>query len=79
MKGLTREKDGTVSVRLAKGSPLTARSVVVATEGPSARQLLGAALEAAPSKQQDGVGTCCLYFRSDVCVDLRTSDIRVLT
>lgn len=49
---------------LADGSRLTApRGVVVATDQPAAIQLLGKALKDSPSKEADGVGTCCLYFR----------------
>ncbi len=37
--------------------------VVVAVEGPAAKQLLGDALAAEPSQAGPGVGTCSLYFR----------------
>ena len=51
------------SVVLNDGQVLAATTaVVVATEGPSAKKLLGAALEVAPSKKAAPVGTCCLYF-----------------
>jgi protoporphyrinogen oxidase len=50
------------SVTMADGSVLSAKAVVVATEGPAAKKLLGAILETAPSKDADPVGTCCLYF-----------------
>ena len=63
MKEVKTQKDGTVTLSLADKKSLTARAVVVATEGPAALRLLGKALEAAPSKEQNGVGTCCLYFR----------------
>ncbi|GBF94145.1 hypothetical protein Rsub_07132 [Raphidocelis subcapitata] len=52
-------------VSLADGRSVEARrGVVVATEGPEAQRLLGAALKASPSKPEGGVGTCCLYFRA---------------
>ena len=63
VKEVTTQKDGTVTLSLADKKSLTAKAVVVATEGPAALRLLGKALEAAPSKEQNGVGTCCLYFR----------------
>ena len=50
------------SVTLQDGSVLSARAVVVATEGPAAKTLLGASLDAAPSTNAAPVGTCCLYF-----------------
>lgn len=51
------------SVRLSDGGTISARrGVVVATDGPAAARLLGSSLEAAPSKSEPGVGTCCLYF-----------------
>ncbi len=39
------------------------RGVVVAVDGPAARELLGSALDAEPSQPGPGVGTCNLYFR----------------
>jgi phytoene dehydrogenase-like protein len=50
------------SVTMPDGSVLTAKAVVVATEGPAANQLLGSSLASAPSKDSAPVGTCCLYF-----------------
>ena len=46
-------------------TPISAKkAVVVATDGPSALEILDRNLLAgAPSKESDGVGTCCLYFR----------------
>lgn len=52
------------SVKLADGSSIEAKAVVVAVEGPEASKLLGPALAAAPSKAAPGVGTCCLYFKA---------------
>ncbi|CAD7697726.1 unnamed protein product [Ostreobium quekettii] len=53
------------SVQLSSGEVVTARmGVVVASEGPVAGKLLGAVLDASPSKASPGVGTCCLYFRA---------------
>lgn len=50
-------------VVLSDGRSIVAKkAVVVATEGPEARRLLGEKLQASPSKSEDGVGTCCLYF-----------------
>jgi hypothetical protein len=52
------------SVGLSGGRTVGARrAIVVATDAPAARQLLGDALEASPSKTEPGVGTCNLYFR----------------
>ncbi|KAL4435625.1 hypothetical protein ABPG77_002588 [Micractinium sp. CCAP 211/92] len=53
------------SVKLADGSSIEAKAVVVAVEGPEAGKLLGPALATAPSKAAPGVGTCCLYFKAD--------------
>ncbi|KAK9917191.1 hypothetical protein WJX75_001718 [Coccomyxa subellipsoidea] len=53
------------SVGLSGGRTVGARrAIVVATDAPAARQLLGDALEASPSKTEPGVGTCNLYFRA---------------
>lgn len=52
-------------VKLAGGRSISAsKGVVVAVEGPAAAQVLGSALQAAPSKPEPGVGTCNLYFRA---------------
>ena len=52
------------TVQLEDGSSVSARrGVVVATDGPTAQQLLGKALSESPSKPEAAVGTCCLYFR----------------
>lgn len=52
------------SASLSDGSTLSSsKGVVVATEAPAAVRLLGRALDGSPSKTEDGVGTCCLYFR----------------
>ena len=67
MKEVKAQQDGTVSLSLADKRTMTASAVVVATEGPTALRLLGQALQAAPSKQENGVGTCCLYFRLVPC------------
>lgn len=49
---------------LPRGRQVAARrAVVVATDAPAARSLLGTALDASPSKTEAGVGTCNLYFR----------------
>ncbi|KAK9815902.1 hypothetical protein WJX72_011660 [[Myrmecia] bisecta] len=54
-----------VTVTLADGSTMQSRrGVVVATEAPAARRLLGGALDESPSKAEAGVGTCNLYFRA---------------
>lgn len=50
------------SVTMADGSVLNAKAIVVATEGPVSKQLLGSFLASAPSKDAAPVGTCCLYF-----------------
>jgi len=50
------------SVTMADGNVLTAKAIVVATEGPVAKQLLGFSLASAPSSDAAPVGTCCLYF-----------------
>ena len=56
----------TVTVSLENGESITARHVVVATEGPQAANLLGNVLtQSSPSTIKDPVGTCCLYFSSD--------------
>lgn len=56
------------SVGLAGGRSVSARrAIVVATDAPAARGLLGDALEASPSKTEPGVGTCNLYFRWATC------------
>lgn len=52
------------SLSLSGGRTVGARrAIVVATDAPAARQLLGSALEASPSKTEPGVGTCNVYFR----------------
>ena len=52
------------SVEVSGGRSVGARrAIVVATDAPAARGLLGDALEASPSKTEPGVGTCNLYFR----------------
>lgn len=48
------------------------RAVVVATEGPSAKALLGEPLAKAPSAGGDAVGTTCLYFAIDGPAPLST-------
>ena len=58
-----KEGQDTAFVGLADGGSVTADAVVVATDGPCARQLLSSHLEASPSKPQAGVGTSCLYYR----------------
>lgn len=58
----SNDNSSTPSVTLQDGSILSARAVVVATEGPAAKTLLGASLDTAPSKDAAPVGTCCLYF-----------------
>lgn len=51
------------TVTLADGSEVKARAVVLATDGPTATRLLGAALDECPSKDSNtAVGTCNLYF-----------------
>ena len=51
-------------VRVAGGQVISAaQAVVVATEGPAARALLGDALSALDSKTEEAVGTANLYFR----------------
>ena len=51
-------------VKVAGGQVVSAsQAVVVATEGPAARALLGDALTALDSKTEEGVGTANLYFR----------------
>lgn len=51
-------------VHLEKGEVVEAsRGVVVAVEGPEALSLLGDSIKKCPSKTEEGVGTCCLYFR----------------
>ncbi|CAL8463731.1 g3265 [Coccomyxa elongata] len=53
------------SVGLPGGRAVAARrAIVVATDAPAARSLLGSALEASPSKTAPGVGTCNIYFRA---------------
>ena len=43
------------------------KAVVVAADGVSAAKLLNDDLwKKAPSKKEQGVGTCCLYFRSSM-------------
>ena len=62
-------------VKVAGGQVVSAlQAVVVATEGPAARALLGDALTALDSKTQEGVGTANLYFRSELC--LRASPLQ---
>lgn len=40
------------------------KAVVVAADGPAAKQMIDPSLwTASPSKDTQGVGTCCLYFR----------------
>ncbi|GAX76829.1 hypothetical protein CEUSTIGMA_g4275.t1 [Chlamydomonas eustigma] len=52
-------------VLLADGSTIRAkRGVIVATNGPEAKRLLSGVMQAAPSKDASGVGTCCLYFKA---------------
>ncbi|GMH36944.1 hypothetical protein BSKO_04817 [Bryopsis sp. KO-2023] len=52
-------------VELANGDVVEAPGgVVVAVEAPQASSLLGDILGKSPSKSEDGVGTCCLYFRA---------------
>jgi hypothetical protein len=51
-------------VRVAGGQTVSAsQAVVVATEAPAARVLLGNAMIALDSKTEEGVGTANLYFR----------------
>ena len=51
-------------VRVAGGQTVSAsQAVVVATEAPAARALLGKAMTALDSKTEEGVGTANLYFR----------------
>ena len=51
-------------VRVAGGQTISAsQAVVVATEAPAARSLLGEALTASDSKSEEAVGTANLYFR----------------
>lgn len=51
-------------VRVAGGQTVSAsQAVVVATEAPAARALLGNAMTALDSKTEEGVGTANLYFR----------------
>eukprot|EP00877_Chromochloris_zofingiensis_P002485 jgi/Chrzof1/12237/Cz06g26180.t1 len=57
--------DSRPKVMLTDGTTLQpAKGVVVAVEGPEARRILGDALQASPSKQEQGVGTCNLYFKA---------------
>jgi len=44
------------------GEVVASKGVVVAVEGPEAMRLLGATLQASPSKPEPGVGTANLYF-----------------
>ena len=56
------------SVVLESGEQLEAsRGVVVATDGLSAKSLLGSALQDSPSAAAEAVSTCCLYFRYASC------------
>ena len=51
-------------VRVAGGQTISAsQAVVVATEAPAARALLGEAMTASDSKTEEAVGTANLYFR----------------
>lgn len=51
-------------VTLKDGTKMTGkRGVVVATDQPAAAQLLGKRLDASPSRQGKGRGTCNVYFR----------------
>jgi len=51
-------------VKVAGGQVVSAsQAVVLATEGPAARMLLGDAMTASDSKLEDAVGTANLYFR----------------
>ena len=55
-------------VQVAGGQVVSAsQAVVVATEGPAARALLGNAMSALDSKTEEAVGTANLYFRSEPC------------
>ena len=70
--GASGGQPGTVG--LAGGRAVAARrAIVVATDAPAARALLGNALEASPSKTEPGVGTCNVYFRCAVCRCLSVS------
>ena len=51
-------------VTLEDGTKMTGkRGVVVATDQPAAARLLGKHLEASPSKEGKGRGTCNIYFK----------------
>lgn len=51
-------------VTLEDGTKMTGkRGVVVATDQPAAVRLLGEKLDASPSKEGKGRGTCNLYFK----------------
>lgn len=51
-------------VVLEDGTKMTGkRGVVVATDQPAAAQLLGRHLDASPSREGRGRGTCNLYFK----------------
>lgn len=65
VKAVNSLSSGGSEVHLEDGTSLLARkAAVVATDGPTAKGLLGDALSESPSKPEAGVGTCCLYFRS---------------
>lgn len=52
------------NVQLENGEVVEApRAVVVAVEGPESFSLLGDSIGKCPSKPEEGVGTCCVYFR----------------
>ncbi|RMZ57561.1 hypothetical protein APUTEX25_001761 [Auxenochlorella protothecoides] len=64
VQGLT-PGSGSWEVKLGGGETLHAPAAIVATEGPAARQLLGARLAPNPSAEGPGVGSICLYFAMD--------------
>lgn len=62
MTGSIPGKPGQVRVSDEQAVSAT-QAVVVATEAPAARALLGEAMLSSDSKTEDGVGTANLYFR----------------
>lgn len=57
-----RQEQNGVVVTLKGGEEVKASKVVVATDLPQARKILGNLLESSPSTPKEPVGTCCLYF-----------------